>query len=138
MATYAVVALGCSGAASRESLLVARQTQAVAVGDGRTRGAMEEALGGSGAGGRGEVAGMERRLVVVAVVLVGMEQTPCSGCRAASQLARVASLGMAIVVRIVGGMLLGVVLLAHMPMPWESWSWRERAARSCSTLGTCP
>lgn len=90
----------------------------MAAGDGRTQDAMEEALGGSGAGGRGEVAGMERRLLaVVAAVLVGMEQTLCSGCKAASQPARAASLGMVIVVRIVGGMLLGVVLLARMPMP---------------------
>lgn len=78
---------------------------------------MGEVLGGSGAGGRGEVAGMERRLVVVAAVLAGMGQTPCSGCRAASRPARAASLGMATVVRIEGGMLLGVVLLARMPKP---------------------
>lgn len=117
MATYAVAALGCSVAASRELLLVARQIPAVAAGDGRRQDAVGEALGGSGAGGRGEPAGMERQLVVVAAVLVGMEQTRCSGCRAASQPARAASPGMAIVVRIVGGMLLGVVLLARMPMP---------------------
>lgn len=63
-----------------------------------------------------------RRLVVVGVevVLVGKEQTLCSGCRAASRRAKAASLGMAIVVRvrIVGGMLLGVVVqLVRMPMP---------------------
>lgn len=90
----------------------------VAAGDGRTQGAMEEALGGSGEGGRGEVAGMERPPVeAVGVVLVGREQTRCSGCRAASRLARAASLGMAIVVRIVGGTLLGVVVLARTPKP---------------------
>lgn len=94
------------------------QSLAVAAGDGRRRDEMEEALGGSGAGGRGEVvAGTEHRPVVVAAVLVGMEQTLCSGCKAASQQATVATLGMVIVVRIVGGMLLGVVLLARMPMP---------------------
>lgn len=89
----------------------------MAAGDGRRQGAVGEALGGSGEGGRGEVAGMEPQLAVVAVVLVGMEQTRCSGCRAASQQAKAASLGMVTVVRIVGGMLLGVVLLARMPMP---------------------
>lgn len=95
-----------------------RQTLAVAAEDGRTQGAMVEALGGSGEGGRGEVAGMERPLAVeVAAVLVGKEQIPCSGCTAAWRRAMAASLGMVIVVRIVGGMLLGVVVLARMLMP---------------------
>lgn len=89
----------------------------MAAGDGRRQGVVGEVLGGSGEGGRGEVAGMERQLVVVAVVLVDKEQTLCSGCRAASQQARAASLGMVTAVRIVGGMLLGVVLLARMLMP---------------------
>lgn len=94
------------------------RTLAVAAGDGRRQGAAEEVQGDSGGGGRGEVAGTERPLaVVVGVVLVGKEQTRCSGCRAVSRRVRAASLGMAIVVRIVGGTLLGVVVLARMPMP---------------------
>lgn len=111
----------------------------VAAGDGRTQDAKEEALGCNGGGGRGGEAGMEGRLVVVVgVVLAGKEQTRCSDCRAASRQAMAASLGMVIVVRIVGGMRLGAVVLARMPMPLVSWSWRGRAARSYSTLGTCP
>lgn len=90
----------------------------VAAGGGRTQGAVEAALGGTGEGGRGEVAGKEPRLVVVVVaVLAGKEQTPCSGCRAASQLERAASQGMVIVVRIVGGIVLGVVVRVRMQMP---------------------
>lgn len=90
----------------------------VAAGDGRTQGATEEDLEGSGEGGRGEVTGMERPLAeAVEVVLVGREQTLCSGCKAASRRARAASPGMAIAVRIVGGTLLGVVVLARTPKP---------------------
>lgn len=89
----------------------------MAAGDGRTQGVVEAALGGSGVGGRGEVAGTERLLAAAVVVLVGKEQTPCSGCRAAWRQARAASPGTATVVRIVGGMLLGVVVLVRMPMP---------------------
>lgn len=97
--------------------MVARRIPAVAAEGGRTQGAAGEALRGSGAGGRGEVMGTEGRLVVVVVGLVGKEQTLCSGCRAASRRARAASLGMVIVVRTVGGMLLGVAALVRMPMP---------------------
>lgn len=55
-----------------------------------------------------------------AVVLVRNEQTRCSGCKAASQLARVAIPGKA-VVRIVGG-IQGVVVVLRRPKPWASWS----------------
>lgn len=90
----------------------------MAAADGRMQDAKEAALGCSGGDGHGGEAGTERRpVVVVEVELAGKEQTPCSGCRAASRQAMAASLGMAIVVRIVGGMLLGVVVLARMPMP---------------------
>lgn len=86
---------------------------------GRTQGAVVVALGDSGESGRDEVAGRVHRVVVVvvAVELVGKEQTPCSGCRAASRPERAASLDMAIVVRIVGDMLPGVVVRVRMPMP---------------------
>lgn len=90
----------------------------MAAGDGRTQDAKGAALGCSGGDGHGGEAGMERRLVVVVgVALAGKEQTPYSGCRAAWRRAMAASLGMATAVRIVGGMLLGVVALARMPMP---------------------
>lgn len=116
-------------AGSEESREVVMQNQAVAVVvGGRTWNGVVEDLACSGGG----VEGMR---LEEAVVLVHSEQPRCSGCKAASQLERVASLGK-VVVRIAGGTHGAVVV--RRPKPSASWSWQVRAARSCSTRGTCP